>query len=156
MIAVLLLAVTFVLLTLIAIVGTVSATVTAWVATADWLPLASVTCADTVAVPLANSAASLEGIVALQPVPAAFTVAVELLVTPAPPTVTRQLLLAASPVTVPVSGTPPAAWASAELIPSLPSTRAIVTVGTVSAAVTVWVAVAAALPAASDTLALML
>ena len=45
-------------------------------ATVAWLPLASVTCADTVAVPLASAMASLEGIVALQAVPAAFTVAI--------------------------------------------------------------------------------
>src|SRR5580704_1251782 len=55
--------------------GPVSATVTAWLAVAT-LPLMSVTCADTVAVPLASVVASLEGIVALQAVPAAFTVAV--------------------------------------------------------------------------------
>src|SRR5207244_2654634 len=60
----------------IATVGNVSATVTLWVASADGLPLASVTWADTVAVPLASASASVEGIVALQPVPAAFTVAV--------------------------------------------------------------------------------
>ena len=57
-------------------VGKVSATVTLWLAGADWLPLLSVTCADTVAVPLASELASLEGIVAVQPVPAASTVAV--------------------------------------------------------------------------------
>src|SRR5438045_2704246 len=60
----------------IATVGKVSATVTLWVAIADGLPLASVTWADTVAVPLASASASVEGIVALQLVPAAFTVAV--------------------------------------------------------------------------------
>ena len=46
--------------------GPVSATVTAWLASADWLPRASVTCADTVAVPLASVTASAEGIVAVQ------------------------------------------------------------------------------------------
>src|SRR5579863_6008559 len=51
----------------------VSSTVTSWVATNDWLPLASVTWADTVAVPLASAVASLEGIVAVHAVPAAFT-----------------------------------------------------------------------------------
>src|SRR5580704_219781 len=56
-------------------VGPVSATVTAWLAVAE-LPLASVTWADTVAVPLASAWASVDGIVALQLVPAAFTVAV--------------------------------------------------------------------------------
>src|SRR5271154_6142040 len=57
-------------------VGPVSATVTLWVAIADLLPLTSVTCADTVAVPLASTVASAAGIVALQPVPASLTVAV--------------------------------------------------------------------------------
>src|SRR5438552_8702945 len=60
----------------IATVGKVSATVTLWVAITDGVPLASVTWADTVAMPLASASASVEGIVALQPVPAAFTVAV--------------------------------------------------------------------------------
>ena len=50
-------------------VGSVSATVTAWLASADWLPRASVTCADTVAVPLARVTASAEGIVAVQAYP---------------------------------------------------------------------------------------
>src|SRR5207248_1914268 len=61
---------------LIAAVGEVSETITLWVASADELPLASVTWADTVAVPLASASASVEGIVALQLVPAAFTVAI--------------------------------------------------------------------------------
>src|SRR5205807_3806065 len=60
----------------IATVGNVSATVTLWVASADGLPLASVTWADTVAVPLASASASVAGIVALQPVRATFTVGV--------------------------------------------------------------------------------
>jgi hypothetical protein len=55
-------------------VGPVSATVTLWLTTA-WLPLASVTCAETVAVPLARAVASAAGIVALQAVPAPLTVA---------------------------------------------------------------------------------
>ena len=55
-------------------VGPVSATVTVWLAVA-WLPLASLTCAETVAVPLASAVASLAGIVALQLVPAVLTVA---------------------------------------------------------------------------------
>src|ERR1700691_155311 len=58
----------------IVMVGPLSATVTAWVAVA-WLPLASVTVAATVAVPLASAVASAEGIVALQVVPAPLTVA---------------------------------------------------------------------------------
>ena len=51
--------------------GPVSATVTDWLTSVDWLPWASVTCADTVAVPLASVTASAEGIVAVQlpPVP---------------------------------------------------------------------------------------
>src|SRR5207248_1726271 len=135
----------------IATVGKVSATVTLWVAIADGLPLASVTWADTVAVPLASASASVEGSVALQPALAAFTLAVELLVTPLSVTVTWKVLLAAIPVTVPVSGTPPAAFASAKLITLLPSTNATVTAGPVSATVTLWVAIADELPLASVT-----
>ncbi len=56
-------------------VGPVSATVTVWVASGDTLPLASVTCADTVAVPFASAVASVEGMVAVQAVPALLTVA---------------------------------------------------------------------------------
>ena len=55
-------------------VGPVSATVTVWLAVA-WLPLASVTSAVTVAVPLARLVASLAGMVALQPVAVPLTVA---------------------------------------------------------------------------------
>src|SRR5437762_11416717 len=89
--------------------GPVSATVTLWVAIADELPLASVTWADTVAVPLASASASVEGIVALQLVATAVTVTAELLVPLLLVSVTWQVMLAAIPVTVPVRLTPAAA-----------------------------------------------
>src|SRR5207248_1127829 len=135
----------------IATVGKVSATVTLWVAIADGLPLASVTWADTVAVPLASASASVEGSVALQPALAAFTLAVELLVTPLSATVTWKVLLAVIPVTVPVSGTPPAAFASAKLITLLPSTSAIVTASPRPTSSQLTVACADDLPLASVT-----
>jgi len=56
-------------------VGSVSATVTLWLTSVDWLPWASVTCADTVAVPLASVTHRPKD-VAVQAVPAPFTVAV--------------------------------------------------------------------------------
>ncbi len=55
------------------------------------------------------------------------------------------------PETVPVSGTPAAA--SVALMTLLPSTAAMVTVGPVSATVTVWVASGDTLPLASVTCA---
>ena len=55
--------------------GAVPSTVTSWVAGGETLPYRSVTCADTAAVPFGSCATSEAGIVALQPVPAAFTVA---------------------------------------------------------------------------------
>ena len=60
---------------LIVTTGPVSATVTLWLKLAV-LPLPSVTWPAIVAVPLASAVASVDGIVALQLVPAPFTVAV--------------------------------------------------------------------------------
>src|SRR5207248_2069665 len=111
--------------------GKVSATVTLWVASADELPLASVTWADTVAVPLASASASVEGIVALQLVGAAFPAAVLQLLSPLLVPVTWKVLLAAIPVTVPVRLTPAAASLRLRIL-SPAIVVLIATVGTVS------------------------
>ena len=77
--------------------GPLSATVTLWVAMVDWLPLASVTCADTVAVPLASVVASVEGIVALQVVPAPLPSRYSVLLKPSSVTVTLKVLVGRNP-----------------------------------------------------------
>src|SRR5205814_1871484 len=129
--------------------GPVSATVTLWVAIADELPLASVTWADTVAVPLASASASGEGMVALELLAAALMVGGLLLVTPLV-TVTWKVLLAAMPVTVPVMLTPAPASLRSTIFPYATLFRSV-TAGQVSATVTLWVAIADELPLASVT-----
>src|SRR5262249_48648075 len=104
------------LIPLIVTVGNVSSTANACVACTDWLPNWSVTCAVTVSVPSLSVVASADGIVAVQPVPSAFTVAVSLFVNDPSATVMFTLCPPPRPVTLPIRAPPPCA--SARLFPS--------------------------------------
>src|SRR5262249_13841992 len=127
------------LILVIVTVGSVSCTVNVWVACSDWLPNWSVTCAVTVSVPSLSVVASVGGIVAVQLVLCAFTVALLLCVNHPSSTVMLTVAPSASPVTLPLSAAPPcaSAWLLA-LAPSL-SLVLVVAVGG-SCTVNVWVA----------------
>ena len=117
----------------------------------DWLPLASVTCADTVAVPLASVVASVEGIVALQVVPAPLPSRYSVLLTPLSVTLTLKVLLGRNPAHRAAQRHAGMSLGSVDDVVAVD--RAIVTAGPVSATVTLWVAMVDWLPLASVTCA---